>query len=1809
MNPIFTRKIIFIALTISMICFGFINSAFALDYYWVGNGGNWSDISHWATASGGTNKHIVTPSANDNVIFDANSFSSAGQIITFNNDNAFCRNFQIGLISNMPIFEGLGDKNISIYGAVDFAGNFTWNFKGKINLAGNGSNNIINFNDKRIGRQLEIVGTGSWVFAGKAVIDGELVISSGKIDFGSAEIICNRLVSNGELPRDINWNTSKITLLGSTFEPDPTFPLSISNLYTVDIWTRNLTTSAQKSSELIFPQGFQKCLLSYNTPINLGTIRITRQDSLFAIIPTNGQVFVNLSGDFITTKNSELKAEMKISGDLDLSPNVRIQLLSGAQHSVNTLKGVGSCSTPISLSSTSAGATANIKILMPSPISFFTLKDINNIGAANNVTSGIDLGNNTGFIFQSRTPMTMYWIGNNGDWNDPSKWSISSGGAPANCLPSAVDDVIFDQNSFNAANQSINISSNSEQCKSMTWQNNVITGAGMKGVSSSLLFIYGSLTFSKAGQNSFQGDIQFESGFTTNRIRSSGNTFLKNVVFNNPNGVWMLDDALNCRRTIKLLAGTFDMSNQLVTTYQFDSRAENARLLKMNNSRLDIQFFENDYRDPKFIIDSYNFILEMNSSKLIFTNHISNIEIVNNIKVRTSPLILYFDTIQYNVFGNLYEFDQSGLTKVKINDLILKSDLEINTTDTLAIIHLDLTAGMKCLISGQKKIVSIDRITNSTLCTNFVYIAGQLSNRNTQATIILKEDKPLLNYSFYNIKVVKATPLIANISIDQGLNSNIVFTKALGRKLYWVEGSGYWNDEAHWSINSNGLGGNCIPTPLDTVIFDQLSFKTPNDIVELFNTKYSYSKDFIFDFDGFKGIMNIGFHHLFGNLDFKKPLNFTSILDVVGNETQTISAPSSTFNYIEIIKSDTLKLLSPIVSQYSINLQQGALVSNNFNIKTDRFYTYSQNNTIKYIDLGTSIFEIAGSDFISTTASFYNIKFRSTLHTILFSGENTVVDFEANSFNDVTTLNRMVFSNVAGIAKLNVRNSLRMSNLIFNNSANINISFNTVSGILIDSLKFSAGKSYTVTQGTSILVLREFRAIGNNCNSIKYSSSQAGQKTKILLNPSTKLVVNFIQLQDVAAEGSGTFNAGSYSTNVANSSTGWFFPPRSTADADIGILGPDLKVCQGETVILDAFSSTSNETYKWSDGSSNSSLSANSSGKFNVAVTFGNGCIILDTINLKVTPLPVFSLEPKDTLACEGQSFQKIIGVLSDSIVWQDGFIGRNYTISRTGLYKATAYKDGCTFSDSLNASFRPSPTINLGADTLICGASSFTKNIVLKTGETLFWEDGSSNVSRLFNAAGTYSAKISNGTCISEDSFVVTKLDLNSKFLSNDTSICAGSSLILRGKVNNVFYQWSTGSVTDSTIVTTSGTYKLTISKETCTASDSIKVIVNPLPIVNNIPKSATLCQKDTLKVLATGNFDGPIMWSDGISANNRNFTQATRLQYTATRNGCTIRDSMIFMQVFIPPFSLGADTSICSGSNIPLRVNIANMQYLWSNGSTLNNIVVDKSGTYTVKVSQGTCNSQDDITIQVKDSPVINIASEFIICGSETKILEVANNDLDSLNWSTGEKTLTKSLRGSANLSITAFKSGCQSTKAIIVKLSLISSFDLGEDITKCDGVLQTISLPDNVTEPVKWSNGRTGKSIQISAPGTYVATITKDQCSFSDSITILEKDCAEFSIYFPNAFNPNSISNNSTFAPIKDNSSEILSYTLEVFDRYGNKMFSTNDINSGWNGTAGGLRVLDGVYVYVAKISYADDRTTNGEKVVRGSVLVMR
>jgi len=80
-----------------------------INYYWVGEGGLWSDFaSHWATTSGGSTFHSSAPAALDDVYFDANSFTGPGVVLTLDAGTWYCNTLQFLDITKTPVIIGSG---------------------------------------------------------------------------------------------------------------------------------------------------------------------------------------------------------------------------------------------------------------------------------------------------------------------------------------------------------------------------------------------------------------------------------------------------------------------------------------------------------------------------------------------------------------------------------------------------------------------------------------------------------------------------------------------------------------------------------------------------------------------------------------------------------------------------------------------------------------------------------------------------------------------------------------------------------------------------------------------------------------------------------------------------------------------------------------------------------------------------------------------------------------------------------------------------------------------------------------------------------------------------------------------------------------------------------------------------------------------------------------------------------------------------------------------------------------------------------------------------------------------------------------------------------------------------------------------------------------------------------------------------------------------------------------------------------------------------------------------------------------------
>lgn len=110
---IFT-KIFALLFLITFLC----QHSLATDYFWVGGSGDWSDLTHWATTSGGTTTHFIPPSPTDDVYFDANSGFVAGDATVTTSSSIYCRNMVWDGAPHSPIFLESLAEDFLIYGSL-----------------------------------------------------------------------------------------------------------------------------------------------------------------------------------------------------------------------------------------------------------------------------------------------------------------------------------------------------------------------------------------------------------------------------------------------------------------------------------------------------------------------------------------------------------------------------------------------------------------------------------------------------------------------------------------------------------------------------------------------------------------------------------------------------------------------------------------------------------------------------------------------------------------------------------------------------------------------------------------------------------------------------------------------------------------------------------------------------------------------------------------------------------------------------------------------------------------------------------------------------------------------------------------------------------------------------------------------------------------------------------------------------------------------------------------------------------------------------------------------------------------------------------------------------------------------------------------------------------------------------------------------------------------------------------------------------------------------------------------------------------
>jgi PKD repeat protein len=167
-------------------------------------------------------------------------------------------------------------------------------------------------------------------------------------------------------------------------------------------------------------------------------------------------------------------------------------------------------------------------------------------------------------IFNSGT--TYYWIGNDGNWSDGSQWSLTSGGAAVGAVPSAIDRVVFDENSFDGVTKrSVNFNTNAV-CKKITWLTDKSAGFSLNN---NTLSIKDNLTLSgKNFEVITKGSITFDGTADHQLNLHNGNLSSASLVFNS--GSWKVTGNV-IAGSVAVVGGDVDMSNLQCSVSEFNA--------------------------------------------------------------------------------------------------------------------------------------------------------------------------------------------------------------------------------------------------------------------------------------------------------------------------------------------------------------------------------------------------------------------------------------------------------------------------------------------------------------------------------------------------------------------------------------------------------------------------------------------------------------------------------------------------------------------------------------------------------------------------------------------------------------------------------------------------------------------------------------------------------------------------------------------------------------------------------------------------------------------------------------------------------------------------------------------------------------------------------------------------------------------------------------------------------------------------------------------------------------------------------------
>jgi gliding motility-associated-like protein len=299
--------------------------------------------------------------------------------------------------------------------------------------------------------------------------------------------------------------------------------------------------------------------------------------------------------------------------------------------------------------------------------------------------------------------------------------------------------------------------------------------------------------------------------------------------------------------------------------------------------------------------------------------------------------------------------------------------------------------------------------------------------------------------------------------------------------------------------------------------------------------------------------------------------------------------------------------------------------------------------------------------------------------------------------------------------------------------------------------------------------------------------------------------------------------------------------------------------------------------------------------------------------------------------------------------------------------------------------------------------------------------------------------------------------------------------------------------------------------------------------------------------------------------------------------------------------------DKELCYGESTTLYA-VGDCDYRWVTSTdpttviSTDSVLVIKPLLTTTYIVYGS-NDTASITIRVSDPIPLDLGPDRLLCQGESMQLDVATWGATYI-WQDSSTKSKYTIRKDGIYWVDVTIDECTVRDSIIIVYQALPEVNLGNDTLICPGdIINLDAYKPGAT--YQWQNNSNSSIFDVTQQGQYWVEVSYNGCRNSDTINIyFDDESCHCELFVPNAFSPNGDGLNDLIWAIPK--CPVKNYSFSIYNRWGSKVYESDQPGQGWDGYFNGRRSPVGVYIYQASFNY---RGSEKPKVQKGSITLIR